>query len=507
MRRAALWLILALAPGAVRAACDLDAAFGSAGVLTYSSPSGGATAAGDDLLALSDGRWLIAGGGDAVAGDKDAVWWCVNAAGALQSSGHYDGFVAPGKNEAFNAAAQEPGGGFVVLVGYAEDGLGNTSAAVAKLTFPALALDPAFGASGKTILNGAGGAAAVAVDSAGRIYMASGSIIVCMDGTGALINSFGVGGVAGLGVGAQIDDLHIDPLGRLVAVGTGFDGSLGSASLVRLLNTGSTDPAFGSSGIVTVTLPDPAVFTSLDLDAAGGVLATGYASDFSQSQWLALRVDASGAAAPGFGTAGLAAGGPVSALGAPQSAVGGLMNADGTLLLTGQSPSGLFPDAALWSLGFAGALNGGYASAGQRLWPAAPSLVCRPRTSAGLSRATGYVGASAALWGFTGVCGGASGIGSPGGIGAASPQSQAIAYPDPAKDHITFAITLAQDCDLRLELYDERGQRLSSASRNYSAGTALWPLSLGGYAPGVYLYRLVPSAGARPPIGKFVVQP
>jgi hypothetical protein len=364
-------------------------------------------------------------------------------------------------------------------------------------------LDPAFGSSGLLTFAASSGATGVAVDPSGRIYAACGGAVLAFTSAGSVDGGFHGGVPALFDASGQAQDLQLDGSGRLILAGA--SGS--SAAVWRMLSSGSLDGGFGSGGKVSVSALIAAQFIALDQDASGGLLACGYGTNGTQSRWLALRLDGSGAAAAGFGAAGLASGATVGSLGAPQSAAGGFLNADGSLLLAGQSPSGFLPDAAWWSLGFTGALNGAYGSGGQRSWGSPPGLACRPRTAASLSRATGYLGGNAAFWGFGNACGGATAGGSPGGLGSGSAQSQAIAYPVPAKDHITFAMTLAQDADVKLEVYDERGQRLSSGSKPFSAGTVLWPFDLSGYAPGVYLYRLAPSAGPVPPLGKFVVQP
>jgi len=90
-------------------------------------------------------------------------------------------------------------------------------------------------------------------------------------------------------------------------------------------------------------------------------------------------------------------------------------------------------------------------------------------------------------------------------VGTAAAQS--TSFPSPARDHVTFAFQLEQAADVRLEIYDERGMRLSSESRPFVAGAANWRVDVSGYAAGVYLYRLVPSSGTAAAVSKFVVRP
>lgn len=69
--------------------------------------------------------------------------------------------------------------------------------------------------------------------------------------------------------------------------------------------------------------------------------------------------------------------------------------------------------------------------------------------------------------------------------------AQVNVYPNPADDHATFTYTIARARNLRIELYDARGQRLETLEEEEkSAGFHQLELSTGHLPPGVYIIRL-----------------
>jgi len=488
-------------------ACDLDGSFGSAGVATFSSPVGGATATGNDVLVLSNGRLLVAGAALDAGGNTQAAWWASDAQGNLVTSAAYSAMAgAGGTLQQFYTATQAGSGGPIYLAGMAMDAAGNTKAMLAKLQFPGLGLDASFGtlATGWVLqaapgLNGAG----VAVDSLGRVYLAAAGSLSRWTAAGVLDSSFAGGGSLTFDASGQARDLRLDSQGRLVVAGQ----HLQSPELWRVLPSGGMDPAFAAGGTLAVASGAPlSAFLAVDCDSSDGLLATGYADSAGGSQWLALRADSAGNTSAGFGTAGLAKGSVVSGLSGISSADGSLFNADGTLLLAGSAPSGLFDEAVLWQLSSAGVLDAAFGSGGQHSLASLPSAIQRPRLQGSLAFATGYDGTSAALWRLASCSEGPLAASPTPALPAGAGSSQAVAYPVPAKDHISFAFSLASASTVRLEIYDERGQRVLSSSRSLPPGPTVWPQTLAGFAPGVYLYRLIPDQGSAFALAKFVVQ-
>lgn len=530
------WILSALLASQVQAAaCGLDTGFGSGGVLTYSSPSGGGGAFGYDLLALSDGRLLVAGAAQRPSGDRDAAWWCLDGAGALQDSAGYHG-LAGGEDEEFLAAAQAPGGGPVYLAGYAVDGGGNTRLALRRLSFPALAVDTGF-AAGLLTLTAAGPALGLAVAADGAVWVAAGNQLWRVQPHGAPDPGFGSGGMMVFDAGGMARHLGLDSQGRILLAGA----VPGGVAVWRRAADGAADPAFGAAGRVTravVSGFDDAELGGLRVLDNDGVLATGHLERplSGHSAWIALGLDAAGAALAGFGAGGLAQGPESASFFGQRRAAGVLPAGAGAWMLTGNSVGGFGEVPALWRLLADGSQDSGFGTGGELVLSALPGQVRRPCHAGGYAYATGMLGAGMALWRFSG-CEAAtptpspsatpspSPTPSPGPTGTPTPQAtatptvspapvaptpeeadQVLAYPNPARTRLTLGWVQAQASTVTLEVLDERGLRLRGENRGVAAGPARWDLDLAGFSPGVYLYVLR-GAGQGTRSGKFVVLP
>lgn len=129
-------------------------------------------------------------------------------------------------------------------------------------------LDTSFGSGGKVVtalFNGADAAFAVALQPDGKIVLAGESsndprfqtmfALVRYNSDGSLDTSFGSGGkvMTGVGLVSLVNDVVIQPDGKIVAAGYGVsgDGRLGvDIALVRYNPDGSLDAGFGSGGVV-----------------------------------------------------------------------------------------------------------------------------------------------------------------------------------------------------------------------------------------------------------------
>ena len=500
----AILLILALA-GQLRAACDQDAAFGSSGLLTYSSPSGGPAALGADLTQLSDGRILVVGAGLRPGGDQDAAWWAIDSAGNLSVSSALDG-LAGGPDERYLAVAQAPSGGPVYLAGWASDSGGNTVTVLTRLSFPSLAPDASFGTAGSVTLSGGTQALGVAVDSSGRPYLGLNGQILRFTNSGALDGTYGSAGAMSFDGAAIAEEIEFDSQGRLYIAGAIPSG----AAIWRLnIGAGSLDLSFGGSGKVSHTAG--AInegWTSLALDGADGPLASGQSFDPpSQSKATAVHYAPGGSTTYAFQDA------AVSNTFGQEVAGGLLFNADGSTLLLGQSPSGFNTYPALWRLTAAGALDSSFGSAGQRVL-GSPGLFAKARHAGTYSFATGYVGATMALWRFGG-CGavlpGSGGTPTPDtGIGQFGVvlNSDPMVFPQPASSHVSFGFNVYEACKGVLELFDERGIRVKSFDLALPVGLTTWPMPMEDLGSGVYLYRIKlegPSGRNNKVVGKLAV--
>lgn len=516
-----LRLLLALfLCGGLRAACDLDPGFGSGGYVTFSDPAGGANALGYDLVALSDGRLLIAGTAELPSGHREAAFWVADANGGSQSGSSFAA-AAGGTDGEFFAAAEAPDGSAVVLGGYALDGSGNTCGALLRVSLPGLGgPDSGFGIAGWVTFSAGSPVRGLVVDASNRVYSADDAGLKRWSSAGVLDNSWGSGGNFSYDVAGSAQDLQMDAAGRLVL------GGLNSTGLAvwRVLTSGGMDPAFGSGGRVQRSvggaLHDASV-QSLSLDAGGAILATG--GDFNLStlkaNWLAWSLDSAGAPVSGFGSSGLAQGVTVSGLSGDQWAEGAIANG-GAWLLPGRHPNGLYDTPSLWALQANGALDASYGTGGQRLPISQPGAMRRPRVQGAYAYATGSLGSSAVLWRFS-SCAAASPTPSPSPTltpsatqtatpGASATASAALAsgksmaYPNPAKGKVFIAVQ-PPDSGLHVAIYDELGRQIKDAD-GPDASTGVWEIDIRDYAPGVY-YFAFRGGSTTPPPGKFAVLP
>jgi uncharacterized delta-60 repeat protein len=166
---------------------------------------------------------------------------------------------------------------------------------------------------------------AVAVDSQGRVLLASTHVVNPGDNTGrdikvvrltalgAVDTSFGSGGTATLAFPGVTDvyaaGLRVDSLDRVVVLGADLTtAGLAHAALARLTTSGDPDMSFNSSGYLVSGLPGGISPTPTDLaiDSTGALLvsATGTATGCTSScttTGLVARFTAAGALDTGYG--------------------------------------------------------------------------------------------------------------------------------------------------------------------------------------------------------------
>ena len=216
------------------------------------------------------------------------------------------------------AVAIDPAGR-IIVAGYACGSIygGSTCFALARYE-PNGSLDSTFG-SGGTVTTAIGfeaRAAAVAVDSQGRIIAAGSSgetatppssfALARYDPNGSLDPAFGTGGTVSTGFGpgcsAVANALANDSSGRIVLAGSRFcSGSGTDFALARYDANGSLDPTFGSGG--TVATPGGAA-SALAIDSQGRIVAAGAGAQGNPSSFHLARYMPTGALDPTFGTGG-----------------------------------------------------------------------------------------------------------------------------------------------------------------------------------------------------------
>jgi uncharacterized delta-60 repeat protein len=257
--------------------------------------------------------------------------------------------------------------GKIVVVGFSEVTLTNFDFSVARFNANGT-LDATFGTGGKTIINtGSGGdeAYSVAIDASGRIYIAgliwNGVVrnlgIVRLTAAGLPDNTWDGDGIwiSGTPYGEYINDIAIDPTGKIVIAGHGglnddrivvirmttsatYDGTFGTGGrmefgsnsnsdgmaiafdsnnkiilgakdefvIYRINTNGTLDATFGSGGSITV---NPTINTDdlsdIAVDGSGNIVAVGHGGPSLQADYIAVRVTSSGVVDNTFGTAGV----------------------------------------------------------------------------------------------------------------------------------------------------------------------------------------------------------
>ena len=66
-----------------------------------------------------------------------------------------------------------------------------------------------------------------------------------------------------------------------------------------------------------------------------------------------------------------------------------------------------------------------------------------------------------------------------------------VAFPNPAKTHMTFAIKLEESGPLVINIYNLLGEKIARLEQNGDDGTNLVPWNCGVTAPGIYLVQVV----------------
>jgi uncharacterized delta-60 repeat protein len=184
----------------------------------------------------------------------------------------------------------------------------------------AASLDPNFGDGGRVLVNfgGMGGATAgdVAVQPDGRIVaigVVSGSFaLVRLLPNGRLDASFGRGGVVLSGFGSSDGNhpprLALQPDGKLVVAGTGYNAPGSAVAVMRLNPDGSFDASFADGGKRVFTVgPLGDIGQDVALQPDGKIVVAGYTQrDMGNSDFAAIRLTPSGDLDPSFGSGGVA---------------------------------------------------------------------------------------------------------------------------------------------------------------------------------------------------------
>lgn len=266
---------------------------------------------GDDgvnaMVVQSDGRILLAGFGAGPAG-ADLGVVRLNVDGSLDTSFGTEGWGLMALGAGFDAvsAMALQSDGHVVLI-CSSEGASDSDLAVVRLA-PDGSIDAGFGDAGVVWIDGGGAdfAGGVAIQPDGAIVLAGTSwngtdndiVLHRLLPTGEIDTSFGAGGVVSIDYSGGDDNaatLALQADGRIVVVGSTFNGSNFDVAVARLNTNGSLDTSFGTGG-----LRQFAVGSGDDVGAAvvvqpdGRILITGSTETTSGYDMLLMRLTTTG---------------------------------------------------------------------------------------------------------------------------------------------------------------------------------------------------------------------
>jgi uncharacterized delta-60 repeat protein len=393
---AALGLLLALGPAAgsaFGAAGELDTSFSGDGKATIDLP--GCCNLPTVVALQPDGKILVAGDG---GGSEDFEVVRFNPDGSIDTS-----FGSGGIATIDFAGASDYGGlggeglavqadGKVVLVGHTNDGEGNGSMAVARLTVfgdP----DKSFGGGDGQVeidesaaFGGAGEAASeVAIQPDGKILVAGTTelspeakpsdfgVARLSPVDGSLDTSFNAGGplpgfsTVGFGDTDNASSSVLQPDGSLVVAGRTGGPTTGNFAFTRLTPTGVVDASFGLGGKTTIDLGANEEIYDEALGPDGSILGVGLASGLGD--FALERLSKGGLPDPSFSGDGLAS----VDFGGNDSALGVAVQPDGKAVVVGASFVSGFPvDMAVARVGADGSLDPSFGAGGKTAVDTAP---------------------------------------------------------------------------------------------------------------------------------------
>jgi uncharacterized delta-60 repeat protein len=380
-RAAVLLAAAVLAPTVAAAPADLDASFGTGGLVTADfaalpsetanavavAPEGKIVAAGYasgamfNLNAFAVARFNPDGSPDPTFGSGGQV---ITDLGALENETAHAVVVQPdGKTVIAGSAVNRATGEVFALVRYNADGsrdAGFGVGGVVSTAFPIVVV---------------GGARGVALQPDGKIVVAGSALIggaqtfavARYDGAGVLDPSFGSGGIATAPSffyweQAEARAVAMQPDGKIVVGGA----AAGQFVLARFTPTGTLDATFGSGGIAR---PTGGSAWAVAVQRDGKIVEAG--RDGSGFQFGVSRVNADGSNDVGFGVGGTATA-DFSTQGVQAAAEAVQIQANGKIVAAGMgSGSRLF--FALARFGADGTLDPGFGTSGRVLtsFPAA----------------------------------------------------------------------------------------------------------------------------------------
>ncbi len=299
--------------GAFAAPSDLDASFGTAGIVTTVVSSSNTIKA---LSLQADGKIIAAG--DCSNANKAGYDICVvryQKDGALDTSFNGTGKVIFTTTAIYNVAATlvlQPDGK-ILVGGNCTDGIGSTLCLIRILENGSF--DTSFNETGN-VIDKTSAASGIALQSDGRIVAAG----ACPYGTsnafcvarftpdGALDRTFSAIGKVITPVSAgnnRATTIALQPDGKIVLAGYCANGSSIDFCLARYLPDGTLDASFNSTGtVVTPVGRGSDLVSAVRIQPDGKIVVVGTCSDGNVARFCLARFQTSGALDTSFGGTG-----------------------------------------------------------------------------------------------------------------------------------------------------------------------------------------------------------
>lgn len=331
---------------------DLDTTFNGNGFVTTSLTSD--TEQASDLVIQADGKIVVVGD-TRIGSNIDFVVLRYNADGTLDSTFDSDGIVTTAignRNEEARAVALQSDGK-IVVVGYSDNGIGQSDFAVVRYNFDGT-LDTTFNGTGK-VTTAIGSifdyAEDVAVQEDGKIVVvgrfSTGSnsnedfAIVRYNPNGSLDTTFSFDGKETTAVGPgkeTVGSVLLQPDGKIIVAGsantsTNSEFEFYDFAVVRYYPNGMLDTTFDFDGIATTAVGLLADFgRDAQLQTDGKIVVTGL-SQASDYNFGTIRYNSDGSLDLSFGNNGKV----ITDLGGYESANSVAIQTDGKIIIVGGS--------------------------------------------------------------------------------------------------------------------------------------------------------------------------
>lgn len=298
-----------------------DGSFGTAGVVRIQFTTADDGEGANDVVLVPDQENplvmdIVVAGWAPVSGGRNPVWGF--AVARLNANGEPDeGFGGGTGKVLFNFAARKSAlcfamvaraDGRLILAGPSEDRI-----AMAQL-LPNGSFDPSFAVGGKLVTKTVGTPHSVVIQNTGRVVAGVSSglgyVLYGFTQAGVVDPTFGSAGrfITSVQSNSDVGGLAIDAAGRLIAAGRQWVGTTAlDVAVARVLPGGVADTSFGTNGRVVFRLQPNSESTGVVVDSLGRIVVAvdARSSDYLSGDFVALRLDDTGALDQTFGDGGV----------------------------------------------------------------------------------------------------------------------------------------------------------------------------------------------------------